>query len=97
MNYRVTLFDRSEREKEIFPNKEGQNGQEVILPIFDVSFFPSERGPFNYDAAPTDVSAGVNANGTLRNPEARWGGIMRRVESPDFEASNTEFIQFWGS
>lgn len=86
---------RQVREKEIFPNKEAPNGQTILLPIFDVSFFPSERGPYNYDATPTNISAGVNADGSLRNPESRWGGIMRRVESPDFEASNTEFIQFW--
>jgi cell surface protein SprA len=82
-------------EKEIFPNKEAQGGQVVILPMFDVAYYPAERGPYNYDKGPSDVSAGTNANGLLNNPPSRWGGIMRRVESPDFEASNTEFIQFW--
>ena len=82
-------------EQELFPNKQAPNGQVQVLPIFDISFYPSERGPYNYDAAPSNVSSGVNADGTLRDPETRWGGIMRRVETPDFETSNTEFIQFW--
>ncbi len=82
-------------EHELFPNKEAPNGQTAVLPMFDVSYFPAERGPYNYDVGPNSVSAGVEADGSLRDPESRWGGIMRRVESPDLEASNTEFIQFW--
>lgn len=86
---------RQIREQEIFPNKEAPGGQVQIIPMFDVAYYPAERGPYNYDVLPTNVSAGVNADGSLNNPASRWGGIMRRVESPDFEASNTEFIQFW--
>ena len=28
-------------------------------------------------------------------PESRWGGIMRRIETSDFEAANVEYIEFW--
>jgi cell surface protein SprA len=86
---------RQVREKEIFPNRDAQNGQVVVLPIFDVAYYPEERGPYNYDATGSNISAGVDASGKLKNPQSRWGGIMRRVESADFEATNTEFIQFW--
>ncbi len=37
----------------------------------------------------------MNANGSLKNPESRWGGIMRDIQTSDFEATNVEFIQFW--
>ncbi len=82
-------------EKEIFPFKEAPNGQTQTIPVFNLSYFPAERGPYNYDAVPSGVSAGVNGDGSLKNPESRWGGIMRRVETTDFDAANVEFIQFW--
>jgi cell surface protein SprA len=31
----------------------------------------------------------------LANPRSRWGGMMRRIETTDFEALNIEFIEFW--
>ncbi len=82
-------------EKEIFPNKEAPQGQTVILPVMNMSFYPEERGPYNYDVLPTPFSAGVAADGKLNNPASRWGGVMRRIESTDFDAANIEFIQFW--
>ena len=88
-------FVREVFEKEIFPAKESPVGQPTNIPVFDVAFYPEERGPYNYDAEPTNYSAGVNPDGTLRAPETRWGGIMRRIETSDFETSNIEFIEFW--
>jgi len=82
-------------EKEIFPNRDAPQGQTVVLPVFNVSFYPDERGPYNYDVNPTSVSAGVSPNGKLNQPETRWAGIMRRIETTDFDVANVEFIQFW--
>jgi len=82
-------------EKEIFPNKEAPQGQTVILPVMNMSFYPDERGPYNYDVLPSSYSSGVDADGKLLDPATRWGGIMRRIESTDFNAANIEFIQFW--
>ena len=82
-------------EKEIFPNKDAPQGQTVVLPVFNVSFYPEERGPYNYDVVPTSLTSGVNADGKLNNPVSRWGGIMRRIETTDFDVANVEFIQFW--
>ncbi|MBK7966633.1 MAG: cell surface protein SprA [Bacteroidetes bacterium] len=82
-------------EKEIFPNREAQQGQTVVLPVFNMSFFPEERGPYNYDVLPSSLSAGVNSDGKLNDPASRWGGIMRRIETTDFDVANIEFIQFW--
>ena len=81
---------------EVFPNKQLGTGQMTNIPVFDLSFYPEERGPYNYDLSPTNYSDGLNPqNGKLNNPSSRWGGIMRTLTTNDFEASNIEFIQFW--
>jgi cell surface protein SprA len=83
-------------ETELFPGKIPPNGQQVILPLLDLGFYPTERGPYNYDVLPVPgVSRGINQNGTLADPKSRWGGIMRRLETNDFQAANIEYIQFW--
>lgn len=83
-------------ETELFPGKTPPNGQQVVLPLLDLAFYPSERGPYNYDVNPVqNISAGVNSDGSLRDPKSRWGGIMRRLETNDFQAANVEYIQFW--
>ena len=83
-------------EKEVFPNRELPNGTPTNIGVFNVSYYPEERGPYNYDADGTNVSAGINpTTGLLNQPETRWGGIMRKVETPDFEAANIEYIEFW--
>ncbi len=86
---------RAVREKEIFPNKSTPNNIDVEIPILNLAFYPEERGPYNFDVEPGPVSAGINVNGKLNDPASRWGGIIRRIETSDFEASNVEFIQFW--
>jgi cell surface protein SprA len=88
-------FVREVFEKEIFPAKESPVGQPTNIQVFDLAFYPSERGPYNYDTSPSAYSAGLNPDGTLRNPATRWGGIMRKIESSDFENANIEFIEFW--
>ncbi|MDO9000781.1 MAG: cell surface protein SprA [Bacteroidota bacterium] len=82
-------------ETELFPGKTPPNGQQVVLPVLDLGFYPTERGPYNYDVNPTQFSGGINQDGTLKNPQNRWGGIMRRLETNDFQAANIEYIQFW--
>ena len=75
-------------EKEIFPDRETPVGLPTNIPVLDLAFYPNERGPYNFDTK-------VNPDGTLRNPETRWGGMMRKIETSDFEAANIEFIEFW--
>jgi cell surface protein SprA len=83
-------------ETEVFPNKEIPNGIPTNIPVFNVSFFPTERGPYNYDVdGVPGVSQGLDENGNLVDPQTRWGGIMRKIESSDFEATNVEYIEFW--
>ncbi len=82
-------------ENELFPNKESLTGQPLNISVFNLSYFPEERGPYNFDTDGSAFSGGINENGTLKNPSSRWGGIMRRIETSDFEAANVEYITFW--
>jgi cell surface protein SprA len=83
------------RESEVFPNSDPVNGQPMNLPVFNLAFFPEERGPYNFDVLPSAVSSGITEDGTLNSPTSRWGGVMRKIESTDFEAANVEYIEFW--
>ncbi len=83
-------------ETEVFPNKEIPNGVPTNIPVFNMAFYPEERGPYNYDVdGSAGYSAGLAQDGSLLAPETRWGGIMRKIESTDFEATNVEYIEFW--
>jgi len=82
-------------ETEVFPNKEPLNGVPVNLAVLNMAYYPADRGPYNYDAGPTAFSRGVASDGTLQDPESRWGGMMRKVESTDFDATNIQYIEFW--
>jgi cell surface protein SprA len=88
-------FVRQILETEVFPNKDIPNGTPTNISVLNVSYFPEERGPYNFDAAPTEVSAGLNPDGTLADPSSRWGGMMRKIETSDFESANIEYIEFW--
>ncbi|MFH1004786.1 MAG: cell surface protein SprA [Bacteroidota bacterium] len=90
-NYQCEIF-----ETQIFPKKISSTGQPIPISTLDLAFYPDERGPYNYDAeGVSGISAGTNANGKLKNPATRWGGIQRKIETNDFEAVNVEFIQLW--
>ncbi len=80
--------------------REVQVGQSELI-TFDLSYFPNERGPYNFDipGGYPGISAGAipgpNGEVMLDEPETRWGGIMRSFQNTDFEAANYEFIEFW--
>ncbi len=76
-------------ETEVFPNKDIPNGRPTTIPTLNMAYFPDERGPYNFDAE------NVSSDGKLLNPETRWGGMMRKIETSDFEAANIEYIEFW--
>jgi len=71
------------------------------LQTFDLTYYPDERGPYNFDVpGGTSVSAGANYSEQrekviLEDPESRWAGIMRFLPNTDFQAANYEFIEFW--
>lgn len=74
---------------EIFPGRELSYGESPTIQTLNLSFYPNERGPYNLDA--TDI----DDRGNLLHPEKRWGGIMRKLETTNFEQSNIEYVQFW--
>ncbi|MEJ7673607.1 MAG: cell surface protein SprA [Chitinophagaceae bacterium] len=81
---------RSVSQSEIFPQRTTSFGQNQLI-TFDLSYYPTDRGHYNYDA-----SVGrVGANGKLLNPKNRWGGLMRNIDQTDFETANIEFIECW--
>ncbi|MBR0539122.1 MAG: cell surface protein SprA [Bacteroidales bacterium] len=82
-------------ETEIFPTKDIAAGTPTNVSVLNLAYYPEERGPYNYDVQPSQYSAGINAQGKLNNPESRWAGIMRKMETTDFEATNIEYIEFW--
>lgn len=82
------IYTREFRENELFPNAQRAFGNNY-LPTLDLAYYPEERGAYNFD------TLDVNNNGTLRNPETRWGGITRALDINDFENANIEFIEFW--
>jgi len=76
-------------ETEVFPNKQLPQGMPPTLRTFDIAYFPKERGPYNFDFSSLDFS------GKLKNPSKNWAGVMRKIETNDFEAANIEYIEFW--
>ena len=82
-------------ETELFPTKDIAAGTQTNMSVLNLAYYPEERGPYNYDVNPTPYSAGINSEGKLNDPKSRWAGIMRRMESTDFEATNIEYIEFW--
>lgn len=83
-------------ENEVFPAKQIPNGTPTNIAVLNIDYFPSERGPYNYDVTGIPgLSKGLNADGKLEDPRSRWAGIMRKIESTDFEATNVEYVEFW--
>ena len=82
-------YVREVTSREIFPDRQRSYGESSTIQTLNLSFYPTERGPYNLDAEDIDES------GNLLNPEKRWGGIMRRMDNTNFEQSNIEYVQFW--
>lgn len=74
---------------ELYPNKDIQAGSSTNMSVLNLAYYPKERGPYNYN------TENLNQDGTFDNPEDRWGGIMRAIESSDFNSMNVEYIEFW--
>lgn len=77
-------------QKEIFPKRSTQFG-EGLLTTFDLAYYPTDRGQYNFETR----NSRVNANGKLLNPKQAWGGLMRNIDQTDFETNNIEYIEFW--
>ncbi len=82
-------YVREVTSQEIFPGRELTYGESATIQTLNLSFYPTERGPYNLDAT------NIDEEGNLLFPEKRWGGIMRKMENTNFEQANIEYVQFW--
>ena len=73
---------------ELFPNKSINMRESNTLNVLNLAFYPNERGPYNLDPS-------LDSDGHLSNPSQRWGGMMRKLDTSDFETANIEYIEFW--
>ena len=75
---------------ELFPNRDqsSYNGATSTLSVLNLAFYPEERGPYNFNP-------NLDINGHLLAPQNTWGGMMRKLDTNDFEAANIDYIEFW--
>ncbi|WP_028283397.1 T9SS outer membrane translocon Sov/SprA [Olleya marilimosa] len=72
---------------ELFPQQDIAQGQTSVLNTLDLTYYPQERGPYNFEPG--------TESGVIPNPESSWAGITRQITSTDFEQANVEYIEFW--
>ncbi|MDI9320186.1 MAG: cell surface protein SprA [Phycisphaerales bacterium] len=77
--------------QEIFPQTSYNTLQNAISTL-DLSYYPRERGPYNFDVNGVDPATG---HFVPSSASKRWGGITRYIDNTDFEQSNVEFIEIW--
>lgn len=76
---------------ELFPNIQLDITENSLIRTLDLAYFPSERGSYNFNTNNNDVEN----DGTFKNPEQNWAGIMRPLTTNNFDQANVEYIQFW--
>ncbi|MFA9392812.1 MAG: cell surface protein SprA [Prolixibacteraceae bacterium] len=95
LELRKNHYTREISYAEIFPGKQLSYAMPSYLSVLNLAFYPQEKGPYNFDVKPSKISGGIDQNGKLLKPESRWAGIMREIYTPNFEAANVEYIEFW--
>ena len=76
-------LQRRVKYQEIFTDRDYIAGEQLYMNTFDVSFYPKERGPYNFNTRNED-------------PESeRWGGLMRPISVTNFAEANIEYLEFW--
>jgi len=69
--------------EELYPQTDIPQGQTQVVTTLDLTYYPAERGPYN------------NNSDFDLNPKENFGGIMRSINSTNFEQGNVEYLQFW--
>ncbi|MEN0004838.1 MAG: cell surface protein SprA, partial [Bacteroidota bacterium] len=87
-------------QQEVFPNLQLTPDQLPNIQTLDLAYYPQERGPYNFDVPGgyPGFTRGVSFLGDsliLNDPETRWGGIMRELNTNDFQSANIGFLEFW--
>ena len=82
-------YVREVHERELYPQK-AQNSYNSAssLNVLNLAYYPNERGAYN-------LTTNIDQNGHLQDPQSKWGGMMRKIDNPDFEAQNIQYIEFW--
>ncbi|MEQ8324758.1 MAG: cell surface protein SprA [Vicingaceae bacterium] len=93
----ANAYTKEVQQNDIFPLKSFDQTLIGNIPVLDLAYYPKERGQYNFDTplGEPGISDGLESDGSLRNPQSRWGGLMRDMTTTDFEESNIEFLQFW--
>lgn len=65
-------------------NQDVAQGQTQVQNTLNINYFPGEKGPYNN-----------NPDFESELPNEKWAGIMRSLNSTNFEQANVEFVQFW--
>ncbi len=75
---------------ELFPLRQqsSYSGASSTLSVLNLAYYPDEPGPYNFNPD-------LNVNGRFASPKGNWGGMMRKLDTNDFEQANIEYIEFW--
>ena len=74
----------------LFTGRQLPFGNPGIEPVFDLAYFPRERGQYNFN--PNEDLA----NGGLSRPSQNYGAITRGINTwNNWERDNVEYIEFW--
>ncbi|MDH6601737.1 cell surface protein SprA [Myroides gitamensis] len=74
--------------EELFATKDIAYGESRVITTLDMSFYPEERGPYNFNP---DYLQSLKS----KTPRKNWGGVMRGLATTNFEQANIEFVEFW--
>ena len=85
-NMNVALVNTTD----LFPNNDPAMGTQRNIRVLNMTYYPKDRGMYNYDTTNT-----VDSDGDFINPQDRWNGIMRSLNTTNFEKTNVQYIQFW--
>jgi len=85
-------FNKTRRvySRELYPVTDIAQGQTNVISTLDLTYFPKDRGPYNFNASLATTNQFTDADAPNN-----WAGIMRSINSTNFEQSNVEYIQFW--
>lgn len=89
LNQLSNHYIREVFERELYPNKtQTSYNSASSLSVMNLAFYPTERGAYNLNTTLTE-------DGRLTNPTKKWGGMMRKLDTNDFEMANIEYVEFW--
>ncbi|WP_194974960.1 T9SS outer membrane translocon Sov/SprA [Aquiflexum lacus] len=85
---RINHYVRRVLPQEIFQRRD----RDVIVvpePLFEIAYFPHERGMYNYNT-------NLTSEGLLPDPRLNYGGVTRPITTEvDFDRTNIEYLEFW--